>query len=124
MYSQTCGDLLDLTEENQVSPTCDRTRSLNNAKKNGAFFVALDVAKQLSHVVKSNNPALHDKQGQSARDQGNSTTVVNDITKAMAYAKLQASETLQSSDLTLAVSTDKSPVFTSSVHWCHRSSLL
>ncbi|XP_040073253.1 uncharacterized protein LOC115332464 [Ixodes scapularis] len=112
-YCRACNDLLDIAEEAGICPTCEKTTSLNDAKKDGAFFVVLDIHKQLNHVVQRSKPALHTKLTQVARDPGTASTIT-DITDGQAYAKLKASGTVQGSDLTLTVSTDGSPVFTSS----------
>ncbi|EEC15516.1 hypothetical protein IscW_ISCW011698 [Ixodes scapularis] len=106
-YCRACNDLLDIAEEAGICPTCEKTTSLNDAKKDGAFFVVLDIHKQLNHVVQRSKPALHSKLTQVARDPGTTSTIM-DITDG------QASGTVQSSDLTLTVSTDGSPVFTPS----------
>ncbi|CAN7949920.1 unnamed protein product, partial [Ixodes hexagonus] len=113
-YCRACNDLLDIAEEDGICPTCEKTIGLKDAKKDGAFFVVLDIQKQLAHVVQRSKPALHTKLTQVARDPGTASTVIRDITDGQAYAKLKASGTLQGSDLTLTVSTDGSPVFTSS----------
>ncbi|CAN8016392.1 unnamed protein product, partial [Ixodes persulcatus] len=112
-YCRACNDLLDIAEEAGICPTCEKTTSLNDAKKDGAFFVVLDIHKQLNHVVQRSKPALYTKLTQVARDPGTASTIM-DITDGQAYAKLKASGSVQGSDLTLTVSTDGRPVFKSS----------
>lgn len=56
---RTCHDLLYVTEEDGICPTCDERSSLKAAKKDGAFFVVLDLHKQLNHVIQKNKAQLH-----------------------------------------------------------------
>lgn len=113
-YCRSCNDLLEVSAEDGVCPTCETSSKLKDAKKDGAFFVVLDIGKQLNHVIQNNKAALHEKLNQIASERGATTSVISDITQAKAYKKLQSSRTLGESDLTLTVNTDGSPVFTSS----------
>ncbi|KAM7282358.1 hypothetical protein ISCGN_002508 [Ixodes scapularis] len=113
-YCRSCNDLLEVSAEDGVCPTCETSSKLKDAKKDGAFFVVLDIGKQLNHVIQNNKAALHEKLNQIASDRGTTTSVIGDITQAKAYKNLQSSGTLRDSDLTLTVNTDGSPVFTSS----------
>ncbi|EEC11279.1 hypothetical protein IscW_ISCW009683 [Ixodes scapularis] len=113
-YCRSCNDLLEVAEDDGICPTCETSNKLKNVKKDGDFFVVLDIGKQLNHIIQMNKPALHEKLSGVARDREGDASVISDITEAEAYVKLQSSGTLQGSDLTLTVNTDGSPVFTSS----------
>ncbi|KAG0442803.1 hypothetical protein HPB47_015604 [Ixodes persulcatus] len=108
-YCRSCNDLLEVAEDDGICPTCEASNKLKDVKKDGDFFVFLDVNKQLNHIIQMNKPALHEKLSGVARHRESDASVISDITQAEAYVKLRSSGTLQGSDLTLTVNTDGSP---------------
>ncbi|KAG0418075.1 hypothetical protein HPB47_005149, partial [Ixodes persulcatus] len=79
-------------------------------KNEGSFFVILKMHEQLEHVIMKTKHLLHDALPRVATPADS----ISDITEGQAYRDLRASANLNSDDLTLTVSTDVSPVLSSS----------
>ncbi|KAG0444699.1 hypothetical protein HPB47_013491 [Ixodes persulcatus] len=110
MFQRSCNDLLGVAEDDGICPTCEASNKLKDVKKDGDFFVVLDINKQLNHIIQMNKPALHEKLSGVVIDRESDASVISDITQAEAYVKLRSSGILQGSDLMLTFTVNELPV--------------
>lgn len=112
-YCNTCNDLLSPCdgEDNLICPTCDKESKAKQLKRAGSFFVTIKMHEQLKQVISKTKDAL---QTNLARIASSDSSLITDITEGRTHCQLRSSGILGTSDLTVTVNTDGSPVFSSS----------
>lgn len=112
-YCKFCNDELKGAGDDLLCPTCDRRESKKFLKREGSFFIMLDAHEQLKYVIQRNKKALHNSLQKIVTSSHRSDSMC-DITEAKLYTDMRAAGTLGSSDVTINLNTDGSPVFSSS----------
>lgn len=111
-----CGGVLEDAETAASCSVCQQEIDLKVLKRNGSYFVMLDMTKQLSFVIEKTKEPLHNNLLKLAMDRNASSSGdgVTDITTGEAYAALRRKAGMGDSDLALTFNTDGSPLFVSS----------
>ncbi|KAG0431824.1 hypothetical protein HPB47_021436 [Ixodes persulcatus] len=107
----SCGTVLDTDCTHARCSACLLEETTTKLKREGSYFLMLDLHDQLEHLIAKTKDELHS----SLLDiTSSSNDVITDITTGEAYKRLRQEVPLSPNDITITFNTDGSPIFKSS----------